>query len=167
MSKNLDITEISQRVSKEFGIISKPNIFYLSLAQHSPNPNDSTTFNQIIIGPTNVLQSSLSSLFRDYELKHFIGKNSSNVTVYNYNKSVPNNLYNSSVSTIYRLPRGSIGISHSPKLQNFGNFFGLPSNDIEIAPITFGTGDFLNKTGAVVIVTGETTTKTILVYISP
>jgi len=68
MSKNLYITEISQRVSKEYGITTKPNIFYLSLAQHSPNFNDSTTFNQIIIGSTNVLQSSLSSLFRDYEL---------------------------------------------------------------------------------------------------
>ncbi len=51
------------------------------------------------------------------------------------------------------------------KIQNFGNFYGLPSDEIEIAPIVFGSGDYLNKTGFVAIVTGETTTKTILLYI--
>ena len=50
-------------------------------------------------------------------------------------------------------------------LKYYDNFYGLPSNEIEIAPIVFGTGEYLNKNGYVVIVTGETNTKTILLYV--
>lgn len=76
------------------------------------------------------------------------------------------NLYNSSVSTIYRLNESIIGISHAPLLENFGNFYGLPKNIYEIAPITFGTGEYLNKNGFVLIASGKSTTKMILLYVS-
>ena len=49
-------------------------------------------------------------------------------------------------------------------LQNFGNFYGLLKDEIEFAPIIFGSDGYLNKTGFVAIVTGDTTTKTILLY---
>ena len=68
------------------------------------------------------------------------------------------------ITSIYRLREGNIGISHAPMLQNFGNFYGLPKDEIEIAPIIFGSDGYLNKTGFVAIVTGDTTTKTILLY---
>jgi hypothetical protein len=163
-----------------------------------------TIFNKVAIGHTNILQTSTSPLFKEESLKNRIGTNSSTVTLLNYNKSVNSNhsyleeinkyftssnesknnrsrscidfqnLYNSSVSTIYRLnenpsnlssPSNTIGISHAPLLENFGNFYGLPKNIYEIAPITFGTGEYLNKNGFVLIATGKTTTKMILLYL--
>ena len=108
-------------VEKQIGSITKPSLtFYLSLLQNSGNPETSTIFNNIVIGPTNTFQSSISPLFKDSKLKHYIGKNSSNVTIYNYNTTTP--LYNTSVSTVYRLPKGDIAIAHAPLLKNFGNF---------------------------------------------
>ena len=150
-------------IQKIIGSITKPSlIFYLSLNQNSGNAETSTVFNSIPIGPTNLLQSSLSPLFKDINLTHFIGKNSSNVTIYNYNTITP--LYNTSVSTIYRLETGDIAIAHAPLLKQFDNFFGLPSGEIELAKIVYGSGEYLNKSGFVGIATGETTTKTIFVY---
>ena len=111
--------------------------------EHPENCN-STTFNLIKIGPTNKLQTSISPLYSDYNLKCFIGENTSNVIIYNGNKPDVNNLYYTSVTTVYRLPKGNIGISHAPMLQNFGNFYGLPVDEIEIAPIVFGSGDYLH-----------------------
>ena len=138
----------------------------MSLAQDKRDPGscNSTIFNTIKIGPTNKLQTSLSPLYSDYDLQCFIGENSSNVTIYNYIVPNADNLYYSSVSTVYRLPEGNICIGHSPMLGNFENFYGLPIDDIEIAEITYGSNNYLNKKGFVAIVTGETTTKTCLVY---
>ena len=161
-------SKITKTIKKKTGICKEPdNIFYLSLKQDpfQVDSCNSTVFNSIKIGLTNILQTSLSPLYKDFDLKCYIGKNSSNVTIYNINKVDDNNLFYSTVNTEYRLPEGTIGITHTPQLQFFGNFYGLPADDVEIAQITFGTGFYLNKKGFVAIVTGETTTKTILVYL--
>jgi hypothetical protein len=126
-----------------------------------------------------LIQTSSSPLYESLEYingvlipKNYIGENSSNATVYNYNVHNTNNLYNSFVQTVYRLPNGSIGISHAPKLEHFKkknkkcNFYELQNNFIEIAPITFGTGEYLNKNGFVVILTGYTVFKLLIVFIT-
>ena len=186
---SFDLNHIYKYIKSKTGIVTKPTkIFYLSLLENNHNThshshnshchcnshsddddnddNDNfTVFNKIPLGSTNVLQTSLSPLFKEDTLKNRIGTNSSTVTLLNYNKTTSQNLYNSSVSTVYRLNNGTIGISHAPLLENFGNFYGLPKNIYEIAPITFGTSDYLNKNGFVLIVTGNTTTKMILLYL--
>ena len=166
---NPNISKITKKIKQKTGIEKDPDlVFYLSLSQDPLHPNscNSTVFNSINIGPTNKLQTSFSPLYKDYDLQCFLGKNSSNVTIYNFKKPDECNLFYSTVNTEYRLPEGTIGISHTPQLQFFGNFYGLPANDIEICQITFGTGTYLNKTGTLIIVTGETTTKIIFVFFS-
>lgn len=168
MSCNFNVSKIIKKIKCITHIKTKPTItFYLSLFQNNKDPDsiNSTTFNQINIGSTNKLQSSISPIYYDYDLKKLLGKSSSSVTLYDYKKPNFDNLYYSSVTTVYRLLKGNIGISHAPQLQKFENFYGLPENIIEIAPITFGTGDYLNCRGFVAIVTGDSTTKLILIYI--
>lgn len=158
---------IAKQVRQQTGVARKPNnSFYLSLAQDITHPgsNNTTIFSEQPIPSINILQTSFSTLFKDFELKNSLGKSSSNVTIYNSKTPTSNNLYNTTVSTEYRLPNGTIGVSHTPNLQKFTDFYGLPYNQVEIAPIAFGTGKFLNRPGFVAIVTGDTTTKLILVY---
>jgi hypothetical protein len=182
-SFSFNLPYIAKEIRRRTGVTRNPTIiFYLSLAE-SPSRNinsrmiieppntsqteyiNSTVFNQIYIGPTNTLQTSISPLYSDFDLQYFIGTNSSNVTIYNDPIPNPRGLYDTTVTTVYRLSNGSIGISHAPELQKFDTFYGLPKDRIEIAPIVYGTGHYLNRTGYVAIVTGETTTKLILVYI--
>jgi hypothetical protein len=166
-SKGANIQNILRQVSAKTGIAKSPTeIFYLSLSQ-IPHLGEVTLFNQASIGPTNATQSSISPLYKDSTLRTKFGKSTSIVTLFGINKpsTNPNNLYNASVSTIYKTPKGDIEVSHSPMLQRFPNFYGLPYNQIEIAPITFGTGVYLNKTGFVCIASSSTTVKLIMVFI--
>jgi hypothetical protein len=168
---SFDLNKIYKYIKTKTGLVEKPTkIFYLSLLQnnncdYATNNDNFTVFNKVAIGPTNILQTSISPLFKEETLKNRIGSNSSTVTLFNYNKPTSQHLYNSSVSTIYRLNEGTIGISHAPLLDNFGNFYGLPKNIYEIAPITFGTGDYLNKNGFVLIASGNSKIKMILIYL--
>ena len=167
MSCKHDMSKINKAIKHKTGFTKKPDIVcYLSLLQNNKNTAtcNSTIFNQITLGPTNLLQTSISPLYNDNELTCYLGKSSSSVTLYDYQNPDQNNLYYSSVMTVYRLCKGNIGISHSPQLQKFPKFYGLPANDIEIAQIVFGTGEYLNCKGVVAIITGDSTTKTIQIY---
>jgi hypothetical protein len=160
-----NIHNIVKQVAKQIGIASAPqDIFYLSLSQTNKS-GEVTVFNQLHIGTTNISQSSISPLYKDPILKQILGKSSSVATVFEVAKPSKNNLYNASVETVYRTPKGNIGISHAPVLQKFPKFYGLPHNHIEIAPIVFGTGVYLNKQGYVCIATGSDTTKLIMVFL--
>jgi len=113
-------------------------------------------------------QTSYSRLYKEYTLQNRIGHNSTISTIFDTNNGCISE-YESSVSTVYRLPIGNIGISHAPKLIRYENgchdYYELPRSHSEIAPIVFGTGAFINKTGYVVIISEETgNTKQILVY---
>ena len=162
---SFNIQTIIKQVTKTIGVSRSPHeVFYLSLSQ-TLNRGEVTVFNQLHIGTTNVSQSSISPLYKDQGLKLLIGKSSSVVTLFDIVKPSKTNLYNSSVETVYRLPKGNVCISHAPLLQKFPHFYGLPYNQIEIAPITSGTGAYLNKQGYVCITTGSATTKLILVFL--
>jgi len=153
--------------------------YYLMSLKQDESNNICTKFNHMNLGDTDLIQTSSSPLYfmdnlemeypttlEDVSLINKllpIGLNSSNVTIYNYNIHNVDNLYNSYVQTVYRLPSGTIGVQHSPKLQHFTDYYALPNNFGEQAPITFGTGNYLNKKGFVIILTGHTTLKLIIV----
>lgn len=164
---SFNVQHILKQVAAKTGVCKPPTeTFYLSLSQ-TPHLGEVTVFNQVSIGPTNATQSSISPLYKDSALKTKYGKSTSIVTLFGVGKpsTNPKNLYNASVSTVYKTPKGDIEVSHSPLLQRFSNFYGLPYNEVEIVPITFGTGAYLNKTGFVCIATGSNTTKLIIVFI--
>jgi hypothetical protein len=148
--------------------VTKPPIetFYLSLSQ-TPHLGEVTVFNYSSIGKTNATQSSISPLYKDAALRSKYGKSTSIVTLFSIDKPSTNlnNWYNAAVSTVYKTPKGDIEVSHSPLLQKFSNFYGLPHNQVEIAPITFGTGAYLNKNGFVCIATGTSTVKLVMVFL--
>ena len=162
---SFNVQHIIMHVTKTIGVSRSPrDVFYLSLSQ-TLNRGEITVFNQLHIGTTNASQSSISPLYKDPRLKQLIGKSSSVVTLFDIVKPSKTNLYNSTVETVYRLPKGDVSISHAPLLQKFANFYGLPYNQIEIAPITFGTGEYLNKQGYVCIATGSSHIKLIMVFL--
>jgi hypothetical protein len=164
---SFNIQNILKRVLLKTGVNKSPTeTFYLSLSQ-TPRLGEVTVFNQAPIGKTNATQSSISPLYKDAALRTKYGKSTSIVTLFGIDKpsTNPKNLYNASVSTVYKTPKGDIEVSHSPLLQKFSNFYGLPYNEVEIAPITFGTGVYLNKTGFVCIATGSSTVKLIMIFI--
>ena len=160
-----NIQNIIMQVNKQIGIERVPHdIFYISLSQ-TIKSGEVTVFNQMQVGTTNMSQSSISPLYKDPTLKQLLGKSSSVVTIFDVDKPSKTNLYNASVETVYRTPKGNVGISHAPVLQKFPNFYGLPYNRIEIAPITSGTGIYLNARGYVCIATGSDSTKLIMVFL--
>ena len=156
-----------------------------------------TLFNKRIIDnnstPTSIgndlIQTSSTSLYENlgevtvsgnvytWTVSDYIGKNSSNVTVYNYDvqndasgnelkDASGNYLYHSFVQSVYRLPTGTIGISYTPKLRHFDDFYGTQNETLEIAPITFGTGEYINKNGTVAIISSAITfLKLVIVFI--
>ena len=136
-----------------------------------------------------LIQTSSSSLYDTigstsisgvitFSSSNYIGTHSSNSTVYNYdvqNDSSGNDLkdssgnyfYRSFVQTVYRLPTGTIGISHTPILQHYLNdCYELQYNQIEWAPITFGTGVYINKNGYVAILSAVAPVKLVIVFIT-
>lgn len=165
---SFNIQNILKQVKQKTGVTKLPTeIFYLSLSQ-IPHLGEVTVFNQASIGPTNATQSSISPLYKDSFLRTKYGKSTSIVTLFGINgpSANSNRYFNSSVSTVYKIPKGDIEVTHSPLLQKFPNFYGLPHNQIEIAPITFATGAFLNKSGFVCIATSTSTVKLIMVFIN-
>jgi len=165
---SFNIQNILKQVVAKTGVSTPPTeTFYLSLSQ-TPHLGEVTVFNQVPIGVTNATQSSISPLYKDQTLRTKYGKSTSIVTLFHIDKPSTNlnKLYNASVSTVYKMPKGDIEVSHSPLLKKYSNFYGLPSNQIEIAPITFGTGSYLNKTGFVCISTVKDTIKLIMVFIN-
>jgi len=133
-----------------------PMHFYMHMKQ-DPTKTNSTNFNKTTIGNNDLVQTSSSNLYQNldcnFDVQNYIGNESSNVTVYNYNVHNTDNLYESFVQTVYRLQNlGTIGISHTPKLQHFDDYYALPNNKLEIAPVVFGTGNYINRRGIVGIV---------------
>ena len=172
MSNIFNVEQIYAEIRQKQPLIGPscvPIIFFMCMKQDTTNTS-ATTFNISDIGPNDLIQTSSSPLYEsigdDLNPINCIGKNSSNVTVYRYNVHNTDNLYDSFVQTVYRLPLGTVGIAHTPKLQQFDNFYALPNDKIEIAPITFGTGAFIDKKGFVAIITGYTILKMVAVFIT-
>jgi hypothetical protein len=139
---------------------------------------DSTNFNKINIENNDLIQTYTSPLYANLNISNNIGFVSSNTTVYNYNvqndvsgndlkDASGNYLYHSFVQTVYRLPTGTIGIAHTPKLEHFDDYYDLPSNNtIHIAPIVFGTGMYLEKRGIVGIIASPISAlKAVIIFI--
>jgi len=147
-----------------------PMHFYMHMKQDLTKTN-STNFNKINIGSNDLLQTSSSSLYENLDgnlnVKDFIGNESSNVTIYNYNIHNTDKLYESFVQSVFRLNNlGTIGISHTHKLQHFDDYYALPNNTIRIAPIVIGTGNYINKRGIVGIVSSATSSlKLIIIFL--
>lgn len=170
MQNQFNYQYIINYVNAATGSIHHPNkVFFLSFSQTRARPNDEnyTIINSAPLGNATLSQSSTSPLYDNQQLSHCIGKNLSNVVLFNSDKPDKNHLYNSSVTTIYKFELGDIAVAHSPQLQRFDGFYALPYNLIEIAPIMYGTGIYLKKTGFVAIATGKSGfVKMILVYFS-
>ena len=135
--------------------------------------------NDLIQTSTSSLYNTItSSISGEFTFSNYIGTHSSNSTVYNYDvqndssgndlkDSSGNYLYRSFVQTVYRLPTGTIGISHTPILQHYLNdCYELQYNQIEWAPITFGTGVYINKNGYVAILSAVAPVKLVIVFIT-
>jgi len=140
-----------------------PEIVYLSLST-IPMAGRKTVFNQIPLGPSNALQTSTSPLYSDSSMKKYVGGCMSSATIFNHlAKTIK---YSSTVSTVFKMAKGDIGVSHAPLLQKMTNYYGLPNKVVEIAPIVFGTGAYLNASGFVAIASGTSTSQMILVFVS-
>jgi hypothetical protein len=140
-----------------------PEIIYLSLTTNRA-PGAKPALNHIPLGPSNALQTSLAPLYKDSSLKTYIGDCMSTATIFNYLAKTTK--YSSTISTVFKTTKGDIGVSHAPFLQKNANHYGLPNNIIEIAPIVFGTGAYLNARGFVAVATGSSTLKMILIFAS-
>ena len=167
---NLDFIEIVQKMKNiKSNNRSLPRSFYFFMSSKQDDDNIiCTTYNHMKIGDTDLLQTSSSPLYENIDdnlnPKNYIGINSSNVTVYNYNIHNTNNLYDSFVQTVFRLPLGTIGISYTPKLQHFDNYYGNQRNQIEWAPIVFGTGSYINKRGYIAMLSATAPIKLVIVF---
>jgi hypothetical protein len=75
-------------------------------------------------------------------------------------------LYDSFVQTVFRLPLGTIGISHTPKLQHFDDYYENQRNQIEWAPIAFGTGNYINKSGYIAMLSATAPVKLVIVFLN-
>ena len=146
---------LNRQISRSVMPIQAPFIFFMDMKQDTTKIN-STNFNKTYIGGDDLMQTSSSPLYENLDdklnVKDYIGNESSNVTVYNYNINNTDNLYESFVQSVYRLPGGTVGISHNPKLQHFDDYYGLPNETLNIASLVFGTGIYINKQGIAAIV---------------
>jgi len=142
--------------------LTAPEIVYMS-SSTIPVSGKMATFNFTTLGSTNALQSSLSPLFTDASLKNYVGDCLGTSTVYFVNMTTLNK-YSSMVTRVFKLPKGDIGVSHAPFLKKMGNTYDIPNNTIEIAPIVYGTGAYLNVRGFAAIAVGPSTTKMILIF---
>lgn len=140
-----------------------PEIVYLSLST-IPVAGRKTVFNQIPLGPSNASQTSLSPLYADASMKKHVGDCMSSATIFNY--LAKTSKYSSTVTTVLKMAKGDIGLSHAPLLQKMTNYYGLPNNEVEIAPIVFGTGAYLNASGFVAISSGASTSQMIWIFAS-
>ena len=158
-----NVQNILKQVAIKTGITKSPTeMFYLSSSQ-TPHLKEATVFNLVQIGATNDVQTSISPLYKEASLRTTFGKSTSIVTLFNTRPTSNSvRMYNSSVETVYKTLKGDIGISHSPMLKKYSNFYGLPPNPIEIAQITFGTGVYLNNRGYVGIASDNSPDKNLI-----
>jgi hypothetical protein len=144
--------------------LSVPEIVYMS-ASASPVAGKNATFNLTTLGTSNALQSSVLPLYKDASMKNYVGDCLETSTVYFVNLTTLKK-YSSMVTRAFKLPKGDIGVSHTPFLQKMGNYFDIANNTIEIAPIVYGTGAYLNARGFVAIAAGGSTMKMILIFLT-
>lgn len=140
-----------------------PEIVYLLLSP-TPVAGKNAALNHVPLGPSNALQTSFAPLYADASMKVFVGDCMSTATIFNY--LAKTSKYSSTISTVFKMTKGDIGVSHAPFLQKTATYYGLPNNTIEIAPIVFGTGAYLNARGFVAIATGASVLKMILIFAS-
>ena len=138
---------------------SSPDVvFYYSLLLPS------SVINQTVNG-TDEIQTSNGVLFADPNFTIPIGNFAFNVTIYNINKSLPNNLYEGTGTNVYFLPEGTI--SNSIDIQftkdEKGEFV-VPSKKINVYQILSGSGDFLNSRGILVQTSDTNLGRRIQVY---
>jgi hypothetical protein len=140
-----------------------PEIFYLSVSTTLVSGRK-TVFNLLPAGPTNILQTSLSPLYKDALLKNYVGDCMSSITVYN---TLPKpTKFSSTASMVFKMTKGDIGVAYAPFLRKIGSYYDIENNVIEIAPIVYGTGAYLNMRGFVGIASNTSSVKMILIFAS-
>jgi hypothetical protein len=173
MSNIFNIQQIYSQILQRNSAFGQTNSFYFYMnLQQDPTKIHATTFNRTTIGSTDLLQTNSCLLYNNigdnlnFNINNSVGKSSTNSTVYNVNVLNSDSLYDSFVQTVFRLPSGTIGISHTPKLQHFDNYYENQRNQIEWAPITFGTGIYMNKKGYIAMLSATAPVKLIIVFLA-
>jgi len=172
MSNIFNIQQIYSQIIQRNPAFGQTNSFYFYMnLQQDPTKINATTFNKTTIGSTDLMQTNSSILYNtigdnlNFDINHSVGKSSTNSTVYNINILNIDSLYDSFVQTVFRLPSGTIGIAHTPKLQHFDNYYENQRNQIEWAPITFGTGIYINKKGYIAMLSATAPVKLVIVFL--
>jgi hypothetical protein len=173
MSNIFNIQQIYSQIIQRTPAFGQTNSFYFYMSlQQDPTKIHATTFNRTTIGSTDLLQTNSSLLYNNigenlnFNIDNSVGKSSTNSTVYNVNVLNSDSLYDSFVQTVFRLPAGTIGIAHTPKLQHFDDYYENQRNQIEWAHITFGTGMYMNKKGYIAMLSSTAPVKLIMVFLA-
>ena len=173
MSNPFNITQIYSEIIQRNRAFRQTNNFYFFMnLQQDPIKTNSTTFNKKDIGSNDLMQTSSSLLYQsigdslNFDAIQKIGNSSTNAIVYSYNVHNTDNLYDSFVQTVFRLPLGTIGISHTSKLQHFDDYYENQRNQIEWAPIAFGTGSYINKSGYIAMLSSTAPVKLVIVFLN-
>jgi hypothetical protein len=173
MSNIFNIHQIYSQIMQRNPAFGQTNsfYFYMNLQQDNSKTN-ATTFSKINVGTNDLIQTSSAILYQnigenlDFDTTNSIGLSSTNLTIYNYNNRGNDNLFDSFVQTVFRLPLGTIGISHTPKLQHYDDHYENQRNQIEWAPIVFGTGNYINRKGYIAMLTATAPIKLIIVFLA-
>jgi len=173
MSNPFNITQIYSQIIRRNRSFRQTNNFYFFInLQQDPTKTNSTTFNKRAIGSNDLIQTSSSLLYQtigdnlNFDSIQNIGNSSTNAIVYSHNEHNTNNLYDSFVQTVFRLPLGTIGISYTPQLQHFDDYYALPNNTLHIAPVVFGTGIYMEKRGIAGIMSSQTSSvKAVILFL--
>ena len=173
MTNIFNLEQIYSEILQRNPSLGQTNNFHFFMhMQQDPAKTNSTSFNRFNIGTNDLIQTSSAPLYQsinanlNFDTANIIGKSSTNATVYGYNIRLTDNLYDSFVQTVFRLQLGTIGISHTPKLQHFDDYYENQRNQIEWAPILFGTGQYMNKRGYVAFLTATAPIKLVIVFIT-
>jgi hypothetical protein len=173
MSNPFNITQIYSQIIRRNRSFRQTNNFYFFInLQQDPTKTNSTTFNKRAIGSNDLIQTSSSLLYQtigdnlNFDSIQNIGNSSTNAIVYSHNEHNTNNLYDSFVQTVFRLPLGTIGISYTPQLQHFDDYYENERNQIVWAPIIFGTGSYINKSGYIAMLSATAPVKLVIVFLN-
>ena len=173
MSNLFNIPQIYSEITQRNRAFRQTDNFYFFMNfQQDPVKTNSTTFNKTAIGSNDLMQTSSSILYQsigdnlNFDAIQKFGNSSTNAIVYSHNFHNTDNLYDSFVQTVFRLPLGTIGISHTPKLQHFDDYYENQRNQIEWAPIAFGTGSYINKSGYIAMLSATAPVKLVIVFLN-
>ena len=173
MSNLFNISQIySQIIQRNRSFRQTNNFYFFMNLQQDTTKTNSTTFNKRDIGSNDLIQTSSSLLYQtigdnlNFDAIEKFGNSSTNAIVYSHNVHNNDNLYDSFVQTVFRLPLGTIGISHTPKLQHFDDYYENQRNQIEWSTIAFGTGSYINKSGYIAMLSATAPVKLVIVFLN-